>query len=515
MEHFIDEKTVMRFYLEQMAKDEIVFLKGKEEAKEDIRKALEKLIDESKMNNKIQIAVGLWKKLFEAAMSYLSPNKKGYDKIFKYFDSYVEFEELIFASDSFYRDHTLHCLWVYFLGEYLHRKPEFSQLYQLSKESQEGFKMMEKLTDSVQILEIADARKLKKIIEYAAEIECMDESARCIEALTHDLGYPLKKIEKINKAINKVLPYFAIHNFENFTFEYENIQQDFVNQFIDFISREIIMNVSPKKSISAEARNVVLDKIFKADRYRPNEIDDLINNMEPLTEEESELVKGVFEVDTLFHAPFGQKASYYNDFEAYQHGIMSAFLLMKNLQAFQEVDFDREDMLLPMPDARGLTLHGILQSITNHTCDSYQIQQIEASSFLTFVDELEEFSRISRASQNREYVEEFCDTALYMEDGWLNVVFEFNNTNLDNLDPEISFKGRCKRFLSLFDIPNLDKYLKIRVTIVGKLPTDQNEYVLEIANHHADIRINGESKTIPKYLKSTQFFTKEEYAQMK
>lgn len=155
-----------------------------------------------------------------------------------------------------------------------------------------------------------------------------------------------------------------------------------------------------------------------------------------------------------------------------------------------------------------------MSSISNHTSDSYQIQNVDENSFLTFVDELEEFSRISRASQNREYVEEFCDTALYMEDGWLNVVFEFNNTNLDNLDPEISFKGRCKRFLSLFDIPNLDKYLKIRVTIVGKLPTDQNEYVLEIANKHADIRINGESKDIPKYLKSTQFFTKEEYAQM-
>ena len=96
----------------------------------------------------------------------------------------------------------------------------------------------------------------------------------------------------------------------------------------------------------------------------------------------------------------------------------------------------------------------------------------------------------------------------------MNIVFEFNNTSLDNLDPEISFKGRCKRFLSLFDIPNLDEYLKIRVTIVGKLPTDQNEYVLEIARKHADIRINGESKDIPKYLKSTQFFTKEEYAQM-
>ena len=153
-----------------------------------------------------------------------------------------------------------------------------------------------------------------------------------------------------------------------------------------------------------------------------------------------------------------------------------------------------------------------MASISNHTSDSYQIEHIDENSFLTFVDELEEFSRISRASQNREYVEEFCDTALYMEDGWLNIVFEFNNTNLDNLDPEISFKGRCKRFLSLFDIANLDEYLKIRVTILGKLPTDQNEYVLEIAKHHADIRINGESKDIPKYLKSTQFLTKEEYA---
>ena len=134
MEHFIDEKTVMRFYLECMDKDEIVFLQGKDELKESIRKSLEALIEESKMNNKIQIAIGLWKNLFEAAMSRISSNKKGYDKIFKYFDSYVEFEELIFASDSFYRDHTLHCLWVYFLGEYLYRNPEFSELYRLKED---------------------------------------------------------------------------------------------------------------------------------------------------------------------------------------------------------------------------------------------------------------------------------------------------------------------------------------------------------------------------------------------
>ena len=56
--------------------------------------------------------------------------------------------------------------------------------------------------------------------------------------------------------------------------------------------------------------------------------------------------------------------------------------------------------------------------------------------------------------------------------------------------------------------------LKIRVSVIGQLPTDQNTYVLEIANKYADISINGESQNIPKYLKSTQYYTKEEYAKM-
>lgn len=511
MEHFVDEKTVMQFYLECMDRDEILFLNGKDDLKKDIKKSLEELIQESKMNNKIQIAVVLWKKLFEAAMSYLSPNKKGYDKIFKYFDSYVEFEELIFASDSFYRDHTLHCLWVYFLGEFLYRKPEFSELYRLDRETKESYKVIENLSENLHLVEGNDANVLKRVLKLVDEAKDLQDSQRCIAALTHDLGYPLKKIEKINKAMNKVLPYFAINNFENFSFEYENIQQEFVNQFIDFISRESEVNVTQKDDLSKEAIAALM-KVFNNQNYHGSELNGLMEGLEALPDKEKELLKGSFQVDVLFHAPFNQKVSYYNDFEAYQHGIMSAFLLMKNLQAFQDIDYGRPDWLLPMPNARILTLHDILASISNHTSDSYQIEHIDENSFLTFVDELEEFSRISRASQNREYVEEFCDTALYMEDGWLNIVFEFNNTNLDNLDPEISFKGRCKRFLSLFDIANLDEYLKIRVTILGKLPTDQNEYVLEIAKHHADIRINGESKDIPKYLKSTQYLTKEEYA---
>jgi len=110
MNHFVDEKTVMRFYLEQIDADQIGFLKDKKEHKEQIRTYIEQLLTEDKMNNKISIACKLWKVLFEAAMTSINPDKSGYDKLFKYFDAYVEFEELIFASDSFYRDHTLHCI---------------------------------------------------------------------------------------------------------------------------------------------------------------------------------------------------------------------------------------------------------------------------------------------------------------------------------------------------------------------------------------------------------------------
>ncbi len=513
MEHYIDENMVMQFYLECLANDDIRFLQGKTELKSDIIQLIEKLSVESKINNKIQIAAVLWKKLFEAAMSFISSNKKGYDKIFDYFDSYVEFEELIFASDSFYRDHTLHCLWVYFLGEYLYKNAEFSVLCKMEREKSKSYKMLAKLPDSLKLVKGGNAKALTNVLKILEDSECLKDSVRCISALSHDLGYPLKKFEKINKSMNKVLPYFAIHNFDNFSFEYENIQQEFVNSFIDFIARQSIVELCINDNISLEAM-VILDKTIGIPYHNEGDVSDFVTKIELLTGHEKKLLTDSFKVNTLFHAPFSQKAAYYNDFETYQHGIMSAFLLMKNIRVFQDIDYCRPDWCVPIPDANVLALHDILSSISNHTSDSYQIQKIDDTSFLTFVDELEEFSRISRANQNREYVDEFCDTAIFMEGDWLNVVFEFNNTNLDNLNPEISFKGKCKRFLSLFDIPNMDKYLKIRVTVVGKLPTDQNEYILEIAKNHADIRINGDSKDIPKYLESTQFFTKEEYAHM-
>lgn len=245
MSTFIDEKTVMQFYIDCIDNDSIEFLKGREEMKATVRGLVGKLLEAETMNSKITIAVSLWKKLFEAAMSFISPDKRGYDKLFKYFDAYVEFEELIFASDSFYRDHTLHCIWVYFLGEYVARKEEFTDLFI-------DMRQQEILIQAIDVLGISKGRATavkKAYIEYMG----YKDSARCVAALTHDLGYPLKKIEKINKSISKVLPYFSVNDFTDFNFDFGSLQQEFVNSFIDFISREFSIKYANTEAFDQEA----------------------------------------------------------------------------------------------------------------------------------------------------------------------------------------------------------------------------------------------------------------------
>lgn len=518
MEHQkINENVVMQFYLDQLAENNVIFLANKAEQKARIEEHIKHLMNETTMNRKIQVAIGLWKELFDAAMSYINPNKKGYDKILSYFDSYVEFEELIFASDSFYRDHTLHCLWVYFLGEYIRRNEEFAPLF-------ESFSANVKSLDSYGALfEYSGTENSRAAVSLAKGIECIkkvfeyDEATRCITSLCHDLGYPIKKVEKINKSISKVLPAFAISNSQGFKFDYSNVQQEYIASFIDFISRDYSGSINwDIEEIETSINGEDIENVFVLEDNNAVGINKEV--LEKLDKNELAKLMKKFK----FEAKFQPNRSFYfkfsNDFEQYEHGIMSSFLLFKNLDAFSNISYDTVKDTLITDDtvacSRMLTNCFILSSIALHTNGSYRIGEIDFQSFLTFIDELEEFSRISRASQNREYVEEFCDSTIYMEDGWINVIFEFNNANLDNLDPEKAFKGRCKRFLSLFNISKLDDKLKIRLQCVGKLPTNNNTYTLEIATKYADIQINGESVNIPKYLKSNQFYTKEEYAQL-
>ncbi|MGL5675813.1 MAG: hypothetical protein ACRDDX_05350 [Cellulosilyticaceae bacterium] len=506
--NYLNEKVVLDFYLKQVEEGNVNYLKGKPQYEKRITEQVKALRECETIHKKIGIAKSLWKALFEAAMSDIDPDKRGYDKLFKYFDEYVNFEELIFASDSFYRDHTLHCLWVYFLGEYLMKNKEFDPVTKDMDSEYEKIKgVVAMFKDTALHGAIAEALPA---LENFIERQAKEESLRCIAALTHDLGYPLKKMEKINKCMGAVLPYFSIKSYNEFAFNYTDSEQVYIQSFIEHLSQTIECNIGGKVEDEELFRRVFA---FEESGAITNVHQDAV---EKLTGEEKQKIISFFKTTAYLSNSKADYWRYSKDFEEYKHGIMSAFLLMKNVVAMSNcsikaANYERIDFRNPLLERDQMKLT-ILRSIADHTSGAYQIKSINnTSAFLTFIDELEEFSRLSRANQNREYIEEFCSSNIYMEENWLNIDFTFENTQIDNLDPERAFKGRCERFLSLFDIPCLDKSIKLRLRCIGMLPTNQNTYTLEIAHKYAKVMINDEEKHIPTYLKKTEFYSREEY----
>ncbi len=516
----VSENTVMDYYLKLLKKDQIKFLVGKEDAKKSITKIIRELKKSEDIHDKINAAKELWKILFESAMVFIDPDKQGYDLLFSYFNEFVEFEELIFASDSFYRDHTLHSLWVYFLGEFLIREPQFSVLFS---------NMNREIVDTARVRNFY--LKLNKpeifsnfylILDNVQTILDLDDSIRCIIALAHDLGYPLKKIAKINKSIGEILPYFSITNFGEFNFQYENVQQLYIEHLLELLSYELHFAIEIDKISFDESKQIdaitsrigrisaMLNSAVGADE---NEIQELKNILDKAGEKELFILRRIFIGRAQLTKQMSRLLRFANDFEDYQHGIMSSYLLMKILNAFTKIQLtysDASDLPVESLDFSGIysKLH-LLVAMADHTSKGYQIREINSySAFLVLVDEIEEFSRISRADQYRQFVNQFCKTEMSMNDGCLCIDFIFDDENIAGLNPEIAFKDKCRRFLNVFDIPNLVDDLRIRFRCIGKLEHNSNIYEIDIAKNYVRLTINDKEKDVSEYLKTKEFFGK-------
>jgi len=512
----INEKVVMDFYLKLIDKDEIKFLVGKEAEKKIVKEKISLLKKSEEIHDKIHSAKELWKALFEISMEYIDPDKQGYDDLFKYFDEFVKFEELIFASDSFYRDHTLHSLWVYFLGEYLHKKPEFSFLFQ---NLNRHLKVSAFINEYYKDLEVPNIfGELNFLLSRVAEVLEYEDSVRCVIALTHDLGYPLKKISKINKSIRNVLPFFSISKFGEFDFHFENVQQFYIENLLEILSQNIsfIIEIS---DFTFEERQIVqemIDKINKISTFlfnlqEPSEEEflELRLLLSQATDKQADILRRIYTIKGAIQKDMSAILRYSNDFEHYTHGIMSAYLLMKTLKAFSNLpiiysnpdNIELDNLNIAAVNSKMI----ILKAMTDHTSQGFQIRDFTKNSeVLILFDEMEEFSRISRANQYRQYVNEFCKTDLSVEEGILNIDFIFDDENVADLDPEITFRDKCKRFTTVFDIKNLADHIKIRFRSIGRLPQNKNTYELFIEKDNVRISINGEEKELTEYLKTKE-----------
>jgi len=487
--NFISEELMLDFYLGLLEEGKIPYVRDKAQ-----KEALADLLAELKgtggdFHRKITVAKKLWKTLFESAMSSIDPDRRGYANLFRYFDDFVEFEELLFASDSFYRDHTLHSLWVCFVQEYLMHDPRFGPVT-----GRFGNKNM-----PPEIMELFQLLEMPELLHVALGLQ---PAVRCVAALTHDLGYPIKKIAKINKAVAKMLPYFDIERHSEFEFDFSGRQQHFLSGLLLALS-----SLAKGHLGGFEWAEAAVEKMTGERREFPTH-DEVVAYARPLPpEQRAQLGRALF-----------ASTSWYNDVDHHRylrrciqleqsdHGLLSAYLLYKMLPAFSNAALIIQEHWHQDEDYRKAPTLTVLAAVADHSASAYRIQDVDSlSDLLTLVDEVEEFSRITRASQSRQYASEFCRAALDHRDGWLEVSFVFDNPRLVDIRPEVFFRDKASRFLRLFDIPRLEPALKIRMSVLDRMRTEPTDYRLDCGRGHASIEVNGISQRIPDYLGSPDF----------
>jgi len=490
----VSEDLLLDFYLDLLKDGRVPYVRDEAE-----KEALAGLLGELRasgedLHRKITVAKKLWKTLFQAAMSYLDPDRRGYSDLFRYFDDFVDFEELLFASDSFYRDHTLHSLWVYFLQEYLVHDPRFAPVVGRFG----GRRLSQGTAELFELLELSEFLRLTSRTW---------PTTRCVAALAHDLGYPVKKIGKINKAVAKMLPHFDIERHIEFEFRFSELQQHFLSKFLLLLSSSMSVHLSETEWSEEAVRRVT------GESRKFQTLEDVLTYVRQLTREQRAelgrtLPASLHWRNSVDHHKYLRRCI---QLEQSDHGLLSAYLLFKMLPAFSDYALTIQEHWHEGEDYRRFPALYALTAVADHSASTYQIRDIDSpSDLLTLVDELEEFSRITRASQSRQYANEFCRTALDHRDGWLEVSFVFDNPRLVDIRPEVFFRDKASRFLRLFDVPRLEPALKIRMSVLDRMRTEPTDYRLECERGHASIEVNGISQRIPDYLGSPDFLA--EYA---
>ncbi|NHJ85598.1 MAG: hypothetical protein FK734_09060 [Asgard group archaeon] len=319
---------------------------------------------------------------------------------------------------------------------------------------------------------------------------------------------------KINKSISKILPYFSISKFGVFNFQYDNVQQFYIENLLELLSCDINFIVEmgdltfEENKLIQEPANLLGEITYSLNNNQVVDlakVQQLKEYLSKISEKEIHIWRKIFQGSTRLSKSISRMMRFANDFEEYQHGIMSSYLLMKILNSFTNIQIEysnpNELSTEDMDVALIYSKLRILQAMANHTSPGYKIRQLDDySSILLFVDELEEFSRISRANQYRQFINEFCKTELDYIDDLFCVDFIFDDVNVDGLNPEISFKDKAKKFLNIFNIPELAPEFKIRFRCIGRLPQNKNIYELSIAREHFEIKINEKKIDTINYL---------------
>lgn len=214
-EYAITDENLIRLFKKTVEKSKVY--------SEKTRKLIEEL-EEKSLHVQREKAKNLWENLFKDAMLFLRENdtrQKKFDKdtddeevIVRYFEEFISFENILYGSGPFYRDHTIHVIRNFLLGNFC-----ISNTF--------GF------GDIV----IPTSPHDKKIFEKVSSD--VKEAMWCIISLCHDLGYPLETVKNINKNVIKMITSFGPLDVRDLSFTFPTQSQPISDQLLKLVSSRL------------------------------------------------------------------------------------------------------------------------------------------------------------------------------------------------------------------------------------------------------------------------------------
>ena len=265
----------------------------------------------------------------------------GIDRLRDYFGQFIKFERLLYGTERYYRDHVKHVFKVWLLGCAL----------------LEEFFLDHSGTSYSMTLDVVEPQKHVPFNHSRHELD----AAWCVASLCHDLGYPLAKVAALNAAVRDMLKYYGSVQLGDFSFHFSGH-----NRFIDdSVLRIISSRVRSHEESEGKVPPADPGEALAASRYATS-------------------------LQTKYYLKLSKSL------EDLAHGIISAFVVFKNLVYFLETDYVLEnEYKLGFEDARQFTIRReILRAVAGHTCpEIYHFQSGTLPFFLLLVDEMQFWGR--------------------------------------------------------------------------------------------------------------------------
>lgn len=366
---------------------------------------------------KAKIAGEIWKVMVFDALKACSKNTRGFSELCNYIDSYIQYEDYLFAIDKKYRDHMIHTIWVMMVGIFLRGKYESLCNFDYERH----------------LLRVGgNHTRFDKLVD---EIRKYEMPLWCLVSLTHDLGYPIEKTKSANSMMADMINRFGFLKQTDFDYNFTVINQGTIESLLKILCSMIYCDEKEGK------------KLYK-----------------------------VINVS-------GRYIEYAKSFENLDHGIMSAYLLQKNLdwigeEAISFVGAESIGFTDEKEVARIVVIWSLLKSIAGHTSIySYSHRIEDMGCLLIICDQLEEFSRYSMDVETHEWKESGVRTSLDCNSELIEIDYTFDKDTKDK-NVEDFFKNKAKEIYNHFEVDE-EGIKKLRVVCKDITKAKETAYIFE------------------------------------